>query len=159
MGDDRVIRRWLETYRAQHPGLLNKFAHAVTVPVVYGAVLALLTLVPYPDSLRVIPGIGWAGTFTLITVIATTFVSWRLALGLLAFTLVLLTLIVLHRSWAGDLPLWQVAIAFGAIAFVVQKIAQGLAGGGGALWRDIPNVLMGPLWLLAALYRLVGLRY
>jgi uncharacterized membrane protein YGL010W len=84
--------------------------------------------------------------------------SWRLGLGLLVYNLfmILLTMMV---DEAAPWPLWQVAAVLFVLSWIGQFIGHVLEGKRPSFFRDLQFLLIGPAWLMAALYRTTGLRY
>ena len=58
-GTDRRIDRLLAAYGDNHQNLINKAVHWVCVPVITWCELAFLAALPFPDSLRIVPGVSW----------------------------------------------------------------------------------------------------
>ncbi len=60
-----------------------------------------------------------------------------------------------HRVWHG---LW-ISAGIWVAAWIVQFIGHQIEGKKPSFFRDVLFLLVGPVWILAALYRRFGLRY
>jgi uncharacterized membrane protein YGL010W len=84
--------------------------------------------------------------------------SPRLSLGLLLFNILMLWLTALVEA-ASPWPLWQVALAVFVLAWIGQFIGHMIEGKRPSFFKDLQFLLIGPAWLMAFLYRTLGLRY
>ena len=84
--------------------------------------------------------------------------SLPLALGALpVFLLMLWSVAVLARR--APPPLWSIcAVAF-VLAWIGQFIGHAIEGRRPSFFKDLQFLMIGPLWLLAAAYRRLGIRY
>jgi uncharacterized membrane protein YGL010W len=65
--------------------------------------------------------------------------------------------IALLQRWH-PAPLWQVATGLFVLAWIGQFIGHRIEGKRPSFFQDLQFLLIGPLWLLAAVYRRVGIR-
>jgi uncharacterized membrane protein YGL010W len=65
-------------------------------------------------------------------------------------------LILRHLGWA---PLWQICLGLFVVGWVGQFVGHKIEGQKPSFLKDIQFLLIGPLWLLAAVYRRVGIPY
>jgi uncharacterized membrane protein YGL010W len=81
----------------------------------------------------------------------------RLAFGAaIAFIVLFAILAVLAElPW----PLWTTSAVIFVAAWVGQFIGHAIEGKRPSFFKDIQFLLIGPLWLLAALYRRLGISY
>jgi uncharacterized membrane protein YGL010W len=84
--------------------------------------------------------------------------SLPLALGALpVFLLMLWSIDSLGRAaWA---PVWLVCTAVFVLAWIGQFIGHAIEGKRPSFFKDVQFLLIGPLWLLADIYRRLGIRY
>ncbi|HKI80993.1 MAG TPA: Mpo1-like protein, partial [Pseudodesulfovibrio sp.] len=118
--------------------------------------VALLASIPRPAGLALSPLIHWG---TVLLVIALAYYTW-LAPRLIPGMLVVSALLVLATWGLQQLP-WSLAITSGGIfvaAWVGQFIGHYFEGKRPAFLKDLQFLLIGPLWLLAWVYRRLGLR-
>jgi uncharacterized membrane protein YGL010W len=83
--------------------------------------------------------------------------SWSLALGMLAFV-VLVICCVLGLQWLPG-PLWGVCLLLFVLAWIGQFIGHHYEGKRPSFFQDIQFLMIGPLWLLSFIYRKLGIRY
>lgn len=64
-------------------------------------------------------------------------------------------------QWLATLPwpLWLTSITIFVVAWIGQFIGHAIEGKRPSFFKDLQFLLIGPLWLLAAAYRKVGLSY
>lgn len=159
MAAERAIDRLLEEYGESHRHPLNKAIHWLAVPVIVWTVVALLWSLPAPGGFTIggLP-LNWAILALVLAEIYWLRLSLSLGLGLLLYNagMIALTLLVLASSpW----PLWQVALVVFVAAWVLQFIGHAIEGKRPSFFQDLQFLLIGPAWLLAFVYRALGIRY
>jgi uncharacterized membrane protein YGL010W len=140
----RNVDGLLERYGEFHRNPANKAIHWVCVPLIVWSVLAALWTV---SPLAVYAAIGVMTVFYLR-------LSLPLALGMLG----LMALMVLPLTLLGSRTL-IVSIAVFVAAWIGQFIGHILEGRKPAFLEDVRSLLIGPAWLLADLYRRLGIAY
>jgi uncharacterized membrane protein YGL010W len=140
----RNVDRLLERYGEFHRNPANKAIHWVCVPLIVWSVLAALWTV---SPLAVYAAIGVMTVFYLR-------LSLPLALGMLG----LMALMVWPLTLLGSRTL-IVSIAVFVAAWIGQFIGHILEGRKPAFLEDVRSLLIGPAWLLADLYRRLGIAY
>ncbi|HWX79972.1 MAG TPA: Mpo1-like protein [Steroidobacteraceae bacterium] len=155
----RTANQWLNEYGDSHRNPTNKSLHWVCVPVILWCVLGLLWITPFPGGVRaMLPIANWALIVVLAGVIYYAFLSLPLALGVLPLLLLMLWSIdVLNRSAA--VPLWLVCVVLFVVAWIGQFIGHAIEGKRPSFFKDVQFLMIGPLWLLADVYRRIGIRY
>ena len=155
----RPIQSPLDEYGESHRNPVNKAIHWVAVPVIVRTVVALLWSIPFPAvaSGAGIP-VNWATIALLVAQLYWFRLSVSLALGLLAYNAAMVILTV-RIGAAAPWPLWQLAIAVFVAAWILQFIGHAIEGKRPSFFRDLQFLLIGPAWLLAFVYRGLGLRY
>lgn len=154
----RRIDRLLAAYGESHRHPVNQLFHWLAVPVIYWCVLALLTALPFPAGWQVVPGLDWGAVAAVLAVLYVAALSLPLAFGMAALSLACLVIAAACRRW-GELPIWQPALFVFVLAWVLQLIGHKIEGRRPSFLRDLQFLLIGPTWLLAKVYRVVGLRY
>ena len=140
----RNIDRLLARYGEFHRNAANKAIHWVCVPLIVWSVLgALWTVSPVVAYVA----IGATMVFYL-------WLSPRLALGMLG----VLALMVWPVTLLGAHAL-IVSIAVFVAAWIGQFIGHIFEGRKPAFLEDVRSLLVGPVWLLADLYRRLGIAY
>ncbi|MDE2235298.1 MAG: DUF962 domain-containing protein [Gammaproteobacteria bacterium] len=148
----RSVQSWLDEYSESHQNRINKTIHWVCVPLILLSIIGLLWSIPVPGHLAARSLLlNWGVVFLIATLLYYFMLSWRLALGM---TLVALLAIVIIFS-ASHLPvsLWRLSLAVFVAAWVGQFIGHKIEGRKPSFFKDLQFLLIGPLWLLAAVYR------
>ena len=140
----RNVDRLLERYGEFHHNPTNKAIHWVCVPLIAWSVLAALWTV---SPLAVYAAIGVMTVFYL-------WLSPPLAFGMLG----VMALMVWPLTLLGSHAL-IVSIAVFVAAWIGQFIGHILEGRKPAFLEDVRSLLIGPAWLLADLYRRLGIAY
>ena len=155
----RTAEQWLSEYGASHLNPANKALHWVCVPVILWCVLGLWWITPFPAAVQtVLPAANWASLAVLAAAVYYAFLSVPLALGALPLLLLMLWSIdALNR--AALAPLWLVCGALFVLAWIGQFIGHAIEGKRPSFFKDVQFLMIGPLWLLASLYRGLGVRY
>ena len=154
----RSVGEWLSDYGSSHQHPTNKLLHWICVPSIVLAVMGLLRSAPVPGGLASLsPWLNWA---TLAAAAATCYylvLSPALALGVaVGFAAMLLTTSVLAQlPW----PLWFTSMVIFVVAWIGQFAGHAVEGRRPSFFKDLQFLLIGPLWLLAAAYRRLGLSY
>jgi len=155
----RRAAEWLDDYGGSHRNPTNKLLHWICVPVIVWCVIGMLWSLPFPSALssRFLLA-NWGSLAVLAAFIYYALLSVPLALGALPVLLAMLWSIdALERS--ASVPLWSVCAALFVLAWIGQFIGHAIEGKRPSFFKDVQFLLIGPLWLLADLYRRLGLRF
>jgi uncharacterized membrane protein YGL010W len=147
----RSIHNWLDEYGGSHRNRTNKVLHWFCVPVIVWCVMGFLWSIPNL-------GVNWAILIVLAALLYYSVLSIPLAFGALPIFAAMLWSIGLLASRGSAILLGLCAALF-VIAWVGQFIGHAIEGKRPSFFRDIQFLLIGPLWLLADLYRRLGVRY
>ena len=153
-----TIEDWLAEYGKDHQHPVNQAIHKVCVPLIVLSLIGLLWAIPVPlEFTRISPALNWGTTFLLAAMVYYLILSIPLALGMAPLVL----LIVLAVHWLEDLswPLWLTSGVIFLLAWAGQFYGHRLEGRQPAFFRDLQFLMIGPLWVLAALYRRLGIPY
>ena len=74
----------------------------------------------------------------------------------------LLTALLWSLDWlerSSTVPLWSICLAAFVFAWVGQFIGHAIEGRRPSFFKDVQFLMIGPLWLLADVYRRLGIRY
>ena len=151
------ITTWFDNYSGDHQNATNQRIHVVCVPAILWSVIALLWCIPVP------PGIGRAGLWAGLAMFLAWMFYWklsrRLALGmLLQFALFGGICEAILRVFGGGILLWS-GVAVFVVAWIGQFLGHKIEGRRPSFFTDLAYLLIGPLWVLAKLYRKLGLSY
>lgn len=135
----RAIDQLLGEYSESHRHPTNKRIHWICVPLILFSTLGLL---------------WWLSPYLALALIAFSFVwylrlSVPLALGMLAIT----GLMAVVVAMTPPLALLWISAGVWLGAWVVQFVGHQIEGKRPSFFRDIFFLLVGPVWLLSALYR------
>jgi uncharacterized membrane protein YGL010W len=140
----RNVDRLLDRYGEFHRNSANKAIHWLCVPLIVWSVLGVLWSA---SPVAAYVAIGAAMVFYL-------WLSLPLALGMLGVTALMVWPLTLLDSRA-----LFVSIAVFVAAWIGQFIGHILEGRKPAFLEDVRSLLIGPAWLLADLYRRLGIAY
>jgi uncharacterized membrane protein YGL010W len=155
----RTAAQWLDDYGDSHRNHANKALHWICVPVIAWCVLGLLWSMPFPGTLRTAhPGANWASIAVLMALLYYAALSLRLALGALPFLLVCLWSLDRLDRWRA-VPLWSICVVLFVAAWIGQFVGHAIEGKRPSFFKDLQFLMIGPLWLLADVYRRVGIRF
>jgi uncharacterized membrane protein YGL010W len=154
----RTVNEWLGEYGASHQNPINKILHWICVPPIVLAVMGLVWSLPVPGAFSGISALlNWATLVALAALVYYFALSPSLAVGLsIAFIVLLLITQGLARlPW----PLWITSLTMFIVAWIGQFLGHALEGKRPSFFKDLQFLLIGPLWLLAAVYRKLSLPY
>ena len=154
----RTVTDWLTEYGSSHQNPTNKLLHWVCVPPIVLSVMGLLWSVPVPAAFNALsPWLNWATLAAAAAVVYYLVLSPSLALGVLGAFALLLVIVqwLAQRPW----PLWLTSIVIFVLAWIGQFIGHAIEGKRPSFFKDVQFQLIGPLWLLAAVYRRFSVPY
>ncbi len=141
----RAVDQLLGEYSESHRNPTNKAIHWICVPLIQFSTLGLL---------------WWVHPYLSIGLMAFS-VVWYLRLSVpLALGMLLIGVLQVALCWYSprDLLLW-ISAAVWIVAWIAQFIGHQIEGKKPSFFRDIFFLLVGPIWILAALYRRWRLTY
>ena len=154
----RTVSDLLSDYGSSHQNPTNKLLHWVCVPPIVLSVMGLLWSLPVPGAFAEFsPWANWATLAAAAAIVYYLALSMSLAAGAALGFLVLL--LVTHALTGLAWPLWATSLVIFVAAWIGQFIGHAVEGKRPSFFKDLQFLLIGPLWLLAAAYRRVGLRY
>lgn len=148
--------RWLSDYGESHADIRNPGIYWLSVPVLVLGTVGLLWSLPVPEAfVRISPVINWGSVFLMAAVVYYFVISVSLAIGMLPFV----AGVIAVQLWLEDSPWSLTWIATGMLAAAVAGLWLGRLQNGGAraVLDDIQHMMIGPAWLLANLYRRLGI--
>ena len=155
----RTADQWLDDYGDSHRNRTNKALHWICVPVIAWCVLGLLWSLPVPAGMRALhPAANWGSIAVLAALLYYSVLSLRLMLGVLPLLLAFLWSIEqVDRSQA--VPLWSVCVLLFVLAWIGQFVGHAIEGKRPSFFKDLQFLMIGPLWLMADVYRRAGIRF
>ena len=154
----RPVQSWLDEYSESHRTTTNKSIHWICVPLIMLSIVGLLWCLPVPKAWVVrSPFFNWGVVVALLVLIYYYLLAWRLAMGM---TVVLAAMI--FAAYAVSLSAarpWLVWTIIFVAAWIGQFVGHQVEGKKPSFFKDLQFLLIGPLWLLACVYRRFTLAY
>lgn len=153
----RPIDRWFAHYSDDHRNEANQRIHVVCVPLILWSAIAMLWTIRSPTAL-LNDGV-FAGVAMLLAALFYYRHSRSLGLGMaLVFVVLGLATRLLYVALGAH---GLLALGFGvfAVAWIGQFIGHKLEGRKPSFLTDLTYLLIGPAWVLAKLYRRLGIAY
>lgn len=150
----RTADEYFAVYGSHHKHPTNKAIHWICVPTIVLTVLGLLWEVqPLPDM----PWANLAVVFMLGAMLFYLRLSPALAAGMLVYAVGSLSLLYfLDRA---GYPVWLLSLIVFVVAWIGQFIGHKIEGAKPSFFDDVKYLMIGPIWLLAFLYRKWGIKY
>lgn len=154
----RKVESLLSQYGESHQNKTNKLIHWICVPLIYLSVIGLLWCVKLGDTLVLSTQLNLAMVITPLVMFYYFRLNFKLAAGMLAMTLIsfsvseAIELVAVGR-------LWMVMLGIFVFSWILQFIGHGIEGKKPSFAEDLQFFLIGPAWILGALYRALGIRY
>jgi uncharacterized membrane protein YGL010W len=148
---------WLDEYSSSHRNPINKGLHWICVPLIVWSLIGLLWSLPAPGRAQ-LEYANWASYAVAAAVLYYAALSMPLALGILPVLAAMLFSVDAFSQLA-HVPLWAVSTAVFVLAWLGQFIGHAVEGKRPSFFQDVQFLLIGPIWLLAALYRRAGIPY
>jgi uncharacterized membrane protein YGL010W len=148
---------WLDEYAVSHRHPVNKALHWICVPLIVWSLIGLLWSLPAPGRAQ-LDYANWATYAVAAAVLYYALLSMPLALGVLP-VLAAMLFSVDALSQLAHVPLWAVSAVVFVLAWFGQFVGHAIEGKRPSFFKDLQFLLIGPIWLLAALYRRAGIRY
>lgn len=157
MGHNNDIHAWLDAYGESHQHPTNELIHWICVPTIFFCIVGLLASIPSPP-LSFVTGYLWVKLALLFTLLFYARRSMPLFLGMAVWCVCCFALAVwldLNAPW----PLWAICIVLFIAAWSGQFIGHGIEGKKPSFLKDLQFLLIGPAWLLAKVYKRLGIRF
>jgi uncharacterized membrane protein YGL010W len=154
----RTADQWFDIYQETHRHPVNRAIHRLCAPIAALALIGLLWSLPVPDAFtRISPALNWGSTFIMAAIVYYFILSIMLGLGMVAIVLGIVAVIQwLDGQW---IPLWLSTLGLLAGAFIAMFAGHNLEGRRWQIISDLQLIMIAPVFLLAALYRRLGIAY
>jgi uncharacterized membrane protein YGL010W len=149
---------WLIEYGRYHNDEANCLIHWICIPLLVLSLVGLLWSIPVPETFsRSTPALNWGTIFLMASIVYYFIMSISLAVGSLPF----IVAVVFSVNWLEQLdqPLWLISTAIFLAAWAGQRVGHQIEGNAPSMISDMQYLMIGPVWMLAALYRRLGIRY
>ena len=148
-------------YGESHQTRFNKLIHYVCVPAIFFSLIGLLSCIPFEVSFikgAIAPYVHWGTIGLVFGLYYYLRLSMAIFIGMLLFSIFVLwgnyQLAVLNL-----LPFWSVSLIIFGIAWIFQFIGHEHEGKKPSFLKDLQFLLVGPGWILGAIYRAMGIKY
>lgn len=154
----RDVDIWLDEYGESHQNPTNKAVHWICVPAIVFSLIGLMWSLPVPAVFTETSLIlNWGTIFLMASIVYYFIMSTTLALGMVVISgLMILGLARLDNL---AMPLWQICVAIFVVAWIGQFIGHMIEGKRPSFFKDVQFLMIGPIWLLAFVYRRLGIPY
>ncbi len=147
----RTAQDWLDAYGESHQNPINKTIHWICIPWIMISLLGLLAAIPSPfDN----PWLNWGTGLIAFAIVYYAMLSVPLAIGM-----VLVGSAMIGITMVLPEPIWLTSLIIFVVAWIGQFIGHKIEGKKPSFFEDLQFLLIGPMWLLAAIYRRIGLSY
>lgn len=148
--------RWLSEYGNSHAQISNPGIYWLSVPLLVLATVGMLWSLPVPaEFARISPLLNWGSAFLMAAVVYYFVISISLAVGMLPFVVGIMVI----QRWLVEAPLslpWTSAGVF-VLSLVGLYLGHYQRDGMRAVFQDIQLMMIAPAWLLANLYKRLGI--
>ncbi|MGY3862910.1 Mpo1 family 2-hydroxy fatty acid dioxygenase [Aeromonas lacus] len=145
------IEEWFEEYGQSHRHPVNVAIHKLAVPGIYLCSLGLLWSLPAGPLPA---GLNWAAVAAIPVLAFYLQLSFALFVGMAGLTALGLAFCL---QWQGPL-LWPALFIF-VLLWIAQFVGHRIEGKRPSFLADLQFLLIGPAWVLASLYRRLGIPY
>ncbi len=149
---------WLVKYGEDHRDMNSPGVYWLSVPLLVLSTVGLLWSLPIPaEFARISPILNWGTAFLMAAVVYYFIISLSLAIGMLPFVFGLITV----QIWLTESPYSQTRVTIVMFIVSIAGLYLGHRSNGGikAVFSDIQLMMIAPVWLLAKLYRRIGIPY
>lgn len=151
----RTFNSWMDEYGVSHKNPINQVIHKICVPLIMFSVIGLLWSIPTPEIFNSVPLINWASLFVGGCLIFYAGLNFRMAVGMLILTSIMLALCsVLAKANI----LFQLSIGIFIFSWIAQFYGHKVEGKKPSFLKDLAFLLIGPLWVLRFLYAQLGIK-
>lgn len=153
----RSIEEWLTAYGEHHQDHTNKILHWIGIPTIVFSLIGLLYLIPLPCPLGC-RGITVALIVAVLALMYYFALSRPLAIGMLIVLGAMYAAASALIELLGDRALIVMAALF-VVGWTIQFVGHKIEGQKPSFFEDLQFLLIGPVWLLADVYRRLGISY
>ncbi|MGH8362313.1 MAG: DUF962 domain-containing protein [Gammaproteobacteria bacterium] len=154
----RPVQSWLDEYGESHRTKTNKSIHWICVPLIMFSLIGLLWSIPVPSGwARVSLLVNWGVLLLIAALLYYYALAWRLAIGMMLVAAIIVAIV--YGASLLSIPLWLLSVIVFVLAWAGQFIGHKVEGKKPSFFKDLQFLLIGPLWLLAFVYRRFNLVY
>ncbi len=155
-----IIHELLTEYSKSHKNKINILIHEISVPLILHATIALVCFIPFPNtSMSPSPLFNWGLVFVaFMAIIYLQFNNLKLYLGLIS-QVIFMFLISIFLMKKYGLYYLVANILLYIFSWVAQLLGHKIEGKKPSFTNDMNFLLVGPLWVVANIYKLLGIKY
>lgn len=154
----KTIYEWLNEYGESHQNSTNKLIHWICVPLILMSIIGLFWSIPNVDILRN-NGLNWAYLVLILAVGYYFFLSPSLGVATLIILFSIAKLIEFVEETSTMYPLWGISLVIFVLAWIGQFYGHKVEGKKPSFLKDVQFLMIGPLWLVSAICRKLGIKY
>ncbi len=147
----KSMQNLLDEYGESHQNQTNKLIHWICVPLIY------FSLVCFIIQARLSTGISFTTAVFTLALLFYVSKSFSIAIGMGAFTVICMMVAFVIKKVL-PFPIWQPALIIFVLAWVGQFIGHKIEGKKPSFLKDLQFLLVGPAWLLAFIYKKLGIK-
>ena len=155
----KTIHEWNDEYSRYHKNKINKIIHWICIPLIMFSLLGLLSKINIIklDTDSIFFSIRGLEVFIIIAIGYYLKISKSLAIGM---SLITLFFVLIIESINRNDEIMQIYLYLGIfiISWVGQFIGHKIEGKKPAFFKDLQFLLIGPLWLLAYIYKKLNIK-
>jgi uncharacterized membrane protein YGL010W len=155
-----VTMDWLlDKYGESHKNATNKLIHWVCIPSIVFTLFGLLYSLPFPLERSLFS--NWGFVFFIISLFYYLRLSFVMTLGMLIVCgSMLLGVDMIYNAVGKDsISLLKISFAIFVVAWIGQFIGHKIEGKKPSFLEDIQFLMIGPAWLLAFIFKKIGIKY
>ena len=154
------LDRLFTEYGESHQNETNQLIHWIFVPLIFLSVIGLLWDVKLGVSLGFLDGESLNAAM-VVTALAFAYylnLSFSISVGMLAVSGA--GLLICYR-FGNDLPMsvWKISLIIFVVSWIMQFVGHKIEGKKPSFFKDLQFFLIGPIWVLAKLYKKLGIKY
>lgn len=147
---------WFAEFRLRHESARNPGIYWMSLVALLVGITGLLWALPVPEAfVRISPLLNFGSAFLMAALVYYFVMSLSLGIGMVPFVLGVAAI----EGWIQGLAISQSYAASVLIGAGISGLCFGHYSSGGlrAVGRDVQLIMIGPAWLLALLYRRLGI--
>lgn len=154
----KTTDEWLNEYARNHRDGANTLVHWICVPLIVVSLVGLLWSLPVPRAFGAAsPALNWGTMFLLAAVVYYFILSISLAVGALPFVVAVVAVVAWLDGFSA--PLWLISLGLFVAGWIGQILGHWREGSRPAFLSDLLFLMIGPLWLIAGIYRRFNIPY
>lgn len=154
----RSADQWFDVYTATHEHPVNRLVHRVCAPLAALSIIGLLWSLPVPGAFTGIsPALNWGSAFVMAAIVYYFIISITLGLGMIP--VMLGVMVAIHWLDNQGPALWQPSLGLLLGCLLSMLAGHALEGQKFRLLNDLQLVMLAPIFLLAGVYRRLGISY